>query len=113
MTPTCKQVRELGRQLSKAELLALMDKRWLWIGVSVFDITLAKLTVLQQKADDSFAEWVSYDLPNSGESIDDHLKYITAIKEKDKLYKRHERICKKVDRCFAKLEALRIENAAK
>lgn len=105
--PPTKSSSELAKALSKTELLALLDEKWLWIHITHSDIVEAKLSVLQKKCDATFAEWLAFILPEEFKTVDDNINYYKAVSEKQKIYKKYERIQKRIDKYFDQLEEMR------
>jgi len=87
-------IRNLVAKLSRDELLQLIDDRWLLWRVTENDVLLARIKVLQRQAEKAFSEYVKFKLPETKKMSDFYL----ALAEKEKLFKRYDRINLKISR---------------
>ena len=103
-------IREMVGKLSRDELLQLIDDRWLLWQVTKNDVLFARIKCLQRQAEKAFAEWQAFKLPETSSAK--MSGYYLALEKKEKIFKRYDRISKKISKLFDIIHKDRNNHAA-
>jgi hypothetical protein len=108
MPPKSKSTTELLRALTKEELLELINSRFLFWNVTRSQILLAKIAVIQKKADAHFEKYLSMKLPDAtGNGLKNTIAFYTALEAKQKQHELYDKCHKRIDKLFKEIENLR------
>lgn len=95
-----KSVTELLSDMSKQELLAVLRESGAMFSIRRYHVINVKIDALTAKADAAFLRWKEYEMPGPGDKLEDQIAYLSALKERQGIYKEYERLDKKINKLF-------------
>jgi hypothetical protein len=95
------------RALSKDVLLALIMEQGLFFYITPRSVISAKIYIEYAKQEALFSQWESFKIPDHGKTIEQYIKYYEARKKREDIWKKYERVGRKIDSLYKELEAAR------